>query len=370
MLKETIDKLPYVKRMRAMYARHERAMVPAVLLFGFIFDIFTFKSIDVNTAFLLLGVHLVIVMLSILFVNFCDIRWKDSTSNILNKLRLFSILLMQFSFGALLSAAFIFYSFGGSISGSWPLIVLLLFMMIANEVFKQFYLKTVVQVSVLFLVLFVFLSIVFPFVFHSISLWFFVLAGVTSLAIISLYVFALYKLFPILKQKEFYFYFNIILIFTLLNGLYFLNFVPPIPVSMVDAGMYQGLKRIPGGYDLVQQKENIFEKIVPGKKLKIVEGEPIYAFTSVFAPSKLQTKVVHNWQWQDDKTKEWKTINKLSYNINGGRKKGYRGYSLITKAREGSWRVLVETERSQVFGKIKFDVEFVDKITKREHIKK
>ena len=150
MLKEKIKNLFVYVKVKALYKKYERQIIPAALVFGFAADIVTFRSIDIVWAFILLAAHIVVVATAIAFINIYDARRANMPGKLKSYLRIFSPLAMQFSFGALFSASFIFYSFGGVFSVSWPLIVLFFFLMASNEIFKQSYLKSSVQLSVFF----------------------------------------------------------------------------------------------------------------------------------------------------------------------------------------------------------------------------
>ena len=63
-------------------------------------------------------------------------------------------------------------------------------------------------------------------------------------------------------------------------------------------------------------------------------------------------------------------MNKLSFGIVGGRKEGYRGFSLSSNVSSGKWRVFVETKRGQVLGKVAFKVKIVEKMLEMEVVTK
>ena len=89
--------------------------------------------------------------------------------------------------------------------------------------------------------------------------------------------------------------------------------------------------------------------------MKVSEGA-IYVYSSVFAPTDLDTNIINVWQKYNEEAGEWVVVDKIGYSIKGGREKGYRGYSFITNATKGKWRVDVTNERGQVLGRVKFRV--------------
>jgi hypothetical protein len=154
--------------------------------------------------------------------------------------------------------------------------------------------------------------------------------------------------------------FSALSVFLLMNAFYFTNIIPPIPLAIRDAGVYHSVQRSGSGYVVADEKESIWQKIIPGNTVHIVPGQPVYVFTSIFAPTELSASIVHHWQYYDTNQNSWVTSGRLSYRLAGGRQEGYRGYSQKSSLRPGGWRVDVETERGQILGRITFDIKFQD----------
>ena len=344
------------KKYLALYKRHERKIIPGMLVLGFLVDVVTFRSIEIRATFIILFIHLVLLAGAIGYILVYDYALSEHEFKALGYGRLLAPLAMQFSFGALLSAGFIFYSFGGALSVSWPLIVVIVFLMLSNEFFKQSYLRPMVQCGVYFFVLFTTLSVMLPFLFRSLSPWIFVLSGIISVVVLGLLVYGLTRLVPVLRV--FWKRFGVVVgvLFVFLNGLYFLDIVPPIPVSLREAGVYHQVVRTVEGYEVMQESQSWWQKIVPGQTIHSTSDGQIYIFTAVFAPRDLRVPVVHHWQYYDRAEGGWVTDRKFSFGISGGRAEGYRGFSVHARVREGKWRVLVETERGQVIGRVDFRV--------------
>ena len=89
-----------------------------------------------------------------------------------------------------------------------------------------------------------------------------------------------------------------------------------------------------------------------------ISGQPVYVYSSIFAPSNLSTQVIHEWQHYNQTTKVWTTINQTELSIVGGRDGGFRTYSIKTVTIPGLWRVDVKTPQGQLIGRIKFDIEY------------
>ena len=82
----------------------------------------------------------------------------------------------------------------------------------------------------------------------------------------------------------------------------------------------------------------------------------VYCFAAVFAPTRLHTKIYHHWRVYDEDERAWVSTDRIGYAVEGGRHRGYRGYTFKRRVRPGAWRVDVETEAGRVIGRIRFDV--------------
>ncbi len=363
MLKDKVLQITRYEKIKALFVKYERLLMPATLIFGFVVDAFTFKAIDIWSAFILLGVHVFLAGSAIAYINIYDagkIKGLGRKMIYVRYGRLFAPYLLQMSFGALLSAAFIFYLFGSAVGISWPLLFFILLLALSNEIFKEYYLRPALQISVYFFAIFTVLALIFPFVFKSISVWWFIWAGVASLIIITIYINILSRIVQSLVEQKIVFKFCAVIIFVLMNIFYYYNIIPPVPLSLSDEGVYHNITHQGDVYRLVQERESLWQRLVPGQTIHIKQSDPVYIFSAIRAPSELNTRIIHHWQWYDPIQQEWADEDLLHFYILGGRRDGYRGYSFKTVLSPGKWRVDVETENGRVFGRVRFDVARVE----------
>jgi len=304
-----ITKTATFGKLKTLYERYERFLIPGMLIAGVFVDYVTFTSIQIDTTFILLGIYALVAGAVIAFTNIYDNKRRENRYGILRYVRLALPLVLQFAFGALLSASLIFYWFSGALSVSWPIMIIVAVLMTSNEVLQKYYRKPLVQFAVFFLGIFAFM-----------------------------------------------------------NVLYFSNLIPPIPLSIREAGVYYDVQRSNGTYILIGEKESFLDQIIPGKTIHVKKNHPLYVFSSIFAPSNLDTTIVHKWQYFDETKSEWLDKDMLSYRMFGSTDSGYRGYTFKTNVLAGKWRVDIETERGQVLGRLKFVVENVDKTPETEII--
>lgn len=321
-------------------------MMPATLVLGSAADFVTFRSINIEATFWILGMYYVVAGLCIVILNKVNHE----------RIRIFSKFLIQFTFGALLSASLVFYWFSGSISASWPIMILLAIFMVSNEVFNHYYLKPVIQVSVFYFVSFSLLALALPYAFNSLNPMLFLSAGIGSFifVLICLKIFTRFEKTIFLSQNKILFV--MAMIFVAMQALYFGNIIPPIPLSLREAGVYHNIERSGRFYSLLVEKEAWWDKFVPGQTIHISKSNRLYVYSSIFAPTKLHTTIVHHWQWFDSVEKKWIDKDRLTFTLSGGRDEGYRGYSMKSNVPVGKWRVRMETERGQVIGSIGFNV--------------
>ncbi len=330
--------------------------MPAFLVLGSVVDYFTFINVHIRTSLLFLSAYWVAAGLCILLATLYD---SGRISPAFNRVRFGAGLGIQFLFGALLSGSMVFYWFSGALSISWPFIIALALLMLFNNVFREFFLKPVVQISLFFFITLSFFILALPFLFNSISVWLFVAAGVLSLVVFFPYVLLLFYIGHAGREKKHHIFASILIIFAVVNGLYFLNIIPPIPLSIREAEAFHSLKISGGKYIMQSEPETFWQWFWPGQTLHLQAGETVYLYTAIFAPATLNTTIVHQWQYYDVITKKWLTMSNGFFNITGGRQQGYKGYSWFLNPKPGQWRVYVKTPRGQVLGKMNIIIERV-----------
>jgi hypothetical protein len=111
-------------------------------------------------------------------------------------------------------------------------------------------------------------------------------------------------------------------------------------------------------YLVLTEPETFLEKLLPGQTIHLAPGTKMYFYTAIFAPARVSTTIVHQWQYYDEKKEEWQDKGSLSFAINGGRKEGYKGYTWNSGFSQGKWRVYVKNQQGQVLGRFSFNVVF------------
>lgn len=336
------------------------------LVAGFIFDYLTLTRVDFFWDNIFIISYLVIVGIGIVVVNAYE-EGKMRGGFVENVYEVIPFL-MQFSFGGLFSAFTVFYSKSASLLSSGIFVLVLFGLLVGNEFFKERYQKLVFQMSLYFVALFSFFIFFVPVLLKQMGALVFLGSGGVSLMCIGIFIFGLSKISPMRYANDrSLLIVAILVLFTSINFLYFTNLIPPIPLSLKTGDVFHSVVRTTiGNYLATGETDSPWYKSFSAKVIHVRSGESAYVFTSVFAPTALNTKVIHNWQYFDESKDEWVDSGRVTFSIVGGRDNGYRGFSRKDSILPGKWRVSIETERGQILGRVRFDVEQVSTLVTLE----
>ena len=343
--------------MKKFYEKYEKYFSPIAFLAGFTWDNLTLTRVDLWVDNLIMIGYIFIASGGIFIANLTERpRYRD---RIFEKYSEFIPLISQFAFGGLFSAFFVFYSRSADITQSWPFLITLTVFLIGNEFLRKHYMRLIFQISVFFIVTFSYSIFAVPILVKKIGPEIFILSGIISLFLTAIFTIALELLAPARsEQSRGGVILSISAIYVIFNILYFSNLIPPIPLSLKDGGIFHFVARDPSGEYLVEYELNPsgFFLIKPSVDFHWIPGKPVYAFSSIFAPTKLDTTIFHRWSYFDEQNKKWITTDRLRFAIYGGRDGGYRGFTLKYAVHEGRWRVDVETASGQILGRMKFTI--------------
>lgn len=344
--------------MRALLARlkpYERQLSALAMVGGFIFDNFAFGRIDHPAIQAVFVGYLLFAGASIALQHYFEsraerrgvpFRWRTLVSAT-----------TQFALGALWSAFLIFYTRSSAIVVSWPFLLVLFGIFVSNEIFREYHSRLVFTVVLFFIAVFSYATFVVPIVVGTINEFTFLLSDICALAVFTVYL----LLLAILGRKRIWEDIGGLAIgsgaaFAAINLFYYLNILPPIPLAMADVGIYHRIERIDGGYRATGEPVPWTVKFGQPRTVHLRPGEPLYAYSAVFAPIQLKTKIVHRWQYHDGK-KGWVTAATIAFPIRGGRDNGYRGFTIKSNPKPGAWRVDIDTVDGRVIGRIGFYVQ-------------
>jgi hypothetical protein len=150
-------------------------------------------------------------------------------------------------------------------------------------------------------------------------------------------------------------------IFIAVNILYFTNIIPPIPLSLIDAGVYHSVIKDAAGNYVVEYEDmgwRAYVTLYPD--FHLAACDPVYVYSAIFSPPSLDTAIIHEWQYDDPETHTWSDCERIELAVVGGRDGGFRTYSMKTGMTPGRWRVTVATLKGAVIGRVRFNVVATD----------
>lgn len=332
--------------------RHERRLSTLVFVGGFVLDILTFSFLELPAVTILFSVYVGVAALSTITAHALMSSAKYSEG----KLALLASLIAQFTIGGLLSGFLIFYTKSATLSISWPFLLLVALVFLGNEYFSTYRTHLVFQTVLFFFALYAFVIFALPLYVGTLGARLFLYSTGISIAVFLLYAAVLSMVGKErLHEVRTLIFGGVAAIVFAVTGAYFTGLVPPIPLTLKDAGIYYDISHANGGYTLIGNWKDTWWNPRP-VQVAHVAGTPLSAYSAIFAPGAFTASIIHRWQRYDEAKKEWITQSMVSFPLSGGRGAGYRGYSIKDNPSPGKWRVLVETSNGQVVGKISFTV--------------
>lgn len=339
---------------RNWYEENEQKVSTGSILTGFVIDSLTLQRIDALRENLWILLNLTLVGACIVLLNRTEEGGVEE-GEVKRHFWLWTIL--QFGFGALLGTFFIFYFRSATLAASWPFLLMLLLAMVANELLQKRVARLTFQISFYYLALLLFAVFLVPVVIKHIGPWTFILSGLVSLAALALFLKLLRRFaYESFRRSKHALKYTITAIYMGINILYFTNIIPPVPLSLKDAGVYHSISRGAGDSYIVGEEDRSFlDHFRFRDRFHTTLGKTAYAYSAIFSPASLNTSVIHEWQYRG-KDGEWRTSTRIPLSVSGGRSDGFRTYSQKDNLTEGLWRVNVATTRGQLIGRITFRV--------------
>ena len=346
----------WVSRVQEYYGAHERALGLTFFLAGIVWDALTLRTIDNPVDNLILigyltGLTLVLVL---------DIRahtdglgWKR-----IEDPQAWLRAAMQFLLGALLSAFVIFYSRSITWSAHLAFWLILVVGAVMNEFLTRKLSSFPAQLAFLAFCSATMLAWLLPVMAGEMSLRMFRLALLSSL-VLTAAIFAYGRRKGRVRSMKFgpleVWIVPLLLIF--LDVSYRANWIPPVPLSVQQGGMYNKVERTQNRFTLEwKTRDRGFLSPDYARTVYWEPGERVYGFTAVFAPTRLENVVVHEWQRWDTGSESWMVTDRIDYRMSGGREDGYRGTTFKQNMSPGQWRIVVKTAEGKVLTRIPFEV--------------
>jgi hypothetical protein len=330
---------------------------------GFTFDSLTLGRIDRLYDMVVVSLHITSLSITLYLYNLADDgKWKNT---LLDRYKKYFPLAIQFFFGALSSAYVIYFSRSVSLSKTITFFVILVGLLVANEFLKKRISNKYLQFSVYFFVSFTFFTFMIPVFIKEMNTAIFVISGLISLACTLGLIIIIYNKSPSTRKeiRLSKIIGLIITMYTTINLFYYFNLIPPVPLVLASGIVAHDIKVDNDKYIVSFETDewNVFWR---EHRIKFIysEGERVYVFASIFAPTAIEKSIFHRWKWRNENTKKWEIVDDIGYTITGGRGTGFRGYTYKNNMKEGRWKVEVITKEGLVIGIIDFEIVIDDSL--------
>lgn len=344
----------WYKKTKDFVLQYEERLATMSFVIGFVLDIFTLGRVDRFFDNLVLISYFLLAMLGIIVINF---YWGGKIKYVFfERIVLWLPFIIQFAFGGLLSGLVVFYGKSASWVFSWPFMLLLLVVFVGNERFRSRYTRLAFQITFLYFILFLLLIFYVPMIVGKMGSVVFLSSGILSLLIMVLFLKIIEKGRPLqVRQLFLNISSGIGAVFIGINILYFTNIIPPLPLSLTEIGVYKSVVGSGGEY----QFEKVTElncRFCLRQKIYTTPDLSLFAYSAIFAPTRLSTGVMHEWSKYSETKDRWQVQARVPYAIHGGREDGFRGFTQKSAVGPGLWRVKVKTQSGQVLGSVTFEV--------------
>lgn len=358
--------MPLASMIRAAFSK---PLFPVVFFFsGVTFDSFTLTRIDSLLDNLGLLLYLSLLGALIILTARTDTRMNaggpvagpDGALRLVARVRPYAPHAIQFLMGGLFSAYTIFYLQSASLTATAIFFGVLVALLVGNEFLHDRLSNLRLLVSLYALVVLSFFTFFLPVLTGFMNTWVFLIGAGLSAAVTLKVVELIYRGRPTASRWEpVLSVLPAIGLIGLLVGFYFLNWIPPVPLSMKFGGAYRQIAKADGAYRLTFDEGDWYQYWKRSDDPFRGTG-PVHCFTAVFAPVNLHTTVYHRWQYRPAAGRDFSTTDRIALAISGGREGGYRGYTIKQRVMPGDWRVDAETAEGRIIGRVSFRVEELD----------
>jgi len=359
---ETIPASPgRLHRIRLYYEKNERNVAIASFVGGFLFDILTTGRID---SWLLIGqqaLYLVVVTAALLQMLFEEGKPPPALGNMSVVKRWyyeFRTVIVHFLLGSLISLYTIFFFKSSSLLVSFFVLVIMAFLLLANEFNRFRALGLAFKFALLSLCVLSFFASIVPVFVGSIGVVVFMLSmllGCLPLAVIywRLLIHAPDRVLQ--ARRQIVVPFGLVLVGFL--GLYLFRLIPPVPLSIPYIGVYHAVERTGDVYRLIHERPPWRFWHNGDQNFLAQPGDKVYVFFRIFSPTRFSDQVTMRWYWKDN-PRGWALQDSIPINIVGGRAQGFRGYGVKSNYQPGDWKVQVETTDGREIGRVYFSLAF------------
>jgi hypothetical protein len=344
-------------RLLKFYNENETRLDILFFIGGFCFDVLMASEIGEPVSVIQQVLYLFLIASLIHYeILFRNAGWMPPAK--LEKFWQYRGLPLHFFLGGLLNTYSIFYIKSASFFNSVSFLILLIGAILANElpVVKRSHVSS--KVAMYGICLFSFISMMYPFLMGFVGWIPFGLSIATTLW----FFYLQYRLLKKSIANEMIVFRSLLApavgVLAFFSVFYFFGLIPPVPLSVSEQGIYHNVEKRDGGYFLSAEKQawNLFGFSNFGSQVFHAQpGDKIYFYAQIFSPSRFADAIFVQWSWKDPR-RGWQTQDRIPLNIVGGRREGFRGYTVKSNFQPGEWRVQVQSANAQEISRMYFEV--------------
>ncbi len=339
-----------------LYKEVSRHATTLLFIGGFIFDLIILPEAG-HFATIWIGLlYLSIVALSIAAREWVISRNTASTG----EQKMFSLLTFAIAYfsGSALSFVCVYTIRSAIFSVSWPLLLILLVCVLANEFISSHHFRFTLDIGVFLIALFFYIVFNVPLFLKIQNDTTFLMSTVIAVGLSLLFVYCLSFTSDSAKEEASKSYALAIGIPMFISMLYFLNVIPAVPLSLTNAGIYHKVTRNESGaFNGIEEKDTrLFSALRTPVYHRSSLDNSVYFFSAVGAPALLTAPISHVWEYYDAVPKMWVEKFSIAFTLAGGREDGYRAFSQKENIESGLWRVTVKVDDKRIVGRVKFYV--------------
>ncbi|MFZ2491386.1 MAG: DUF2914 domain-containing protein [Thermoanaerobaculia bacterium] len=255
---------------------------------------------------------------------------------------------LQFLFGGIFSALFIFYFLSSSDLAGFLVVLGLGALLVGNEFLESAYGELTLSWAFFTLCSTMFFNFALAHLFRSISTFWFYIGTLLAVLLVTAVAGASRREAATLWPSY------AVAAFVLLLHLF--NAIPPVPLVKKEMLVAHDVRRSAAIYEA--SIEPVGRKIWRSSSTTFHRDgdDPVFCFTSVFVPAGIETTIRHRWEVWSEAKGEWQSRGEIPFRIQGGRSGGYRGYTYKNNIEPGEWRVLALAESGATIGHIGFEI--------------
>ncbi len=337
---------------------YERHLSAIAMVGGFAFDNWAFGPLDHRVTHVVFISYLLMAGLAIVVLHYLEARPEETNPS--HHVRNLIALSTQFALGALLSGFCVFYLRSAALTASWPYLLVLAVIFIGNEIYREHLSRLILSTLLFFFALLSYTILLVPVVMARTGTEPFILAGLSAVILFALFLQILSSINEDrLRPARLRIVGGVLATYFLVSGSYFVGILPPLPLALVDAGIFHAARKVGTVYEVRGEPVTWRQWFGWPPAVHLTAGERLFFYSAVFVPIRMSVPIVHRWQWYNPQTGRWEGQGDVRYTVTGGRDAGFRGYSVKSQPKPGEWRVEVATGDGRPMGRVGFVVERV-----------